>query len=89
MIDAQEAQKLSAAYWSPVYLQVAEDRIRDHAKRGLGSVAHPFYGAENYPKEADKQAVFARLRERGFTVTEHKVPPSSDPREADWDEVSW
>lgn len=41
------------------------------------------------PHLEHKDHILGRLREMGYTVAHHTVPPSTDPREHNWDEISW
>lgn len=95
-MTAKDARKLTDEFAGPdgpavrPWLDTAYRRIREAAAKGERRANHPFHGGPNggYPGPALAKAVFAILRRDGFEV-EHHTGDYSDPREGDWDEVTW
>lgn len=93
-MTAQQAREMTAANLKgPViepFLEAAYGRIKEAAECGKSSVAHPFCDVKSLVPSSVRDAALSHLEHvDGFKVVLHKVPPSNDPRERDWDEVSW
>ena len=92
-MKAEEARKITAenlkgSVIEPL-LKIAYSRIKEFAEKGKSSVPHPFYGLDLFPTEAATESAIQHLRNEGYTAKYNHVPPSADPREHSYWEISW
>lgn len=94
-MNARDARRLAESRLQTVVtdplMSFVLKRIKAAAEAGHFKLAHPFYGYDKLvgPPPEVCTTVLQRLTALGYRVTHHTILPSSDPREADWDEISW
>lgn len=70
--------------------EYVDTRIAAAAQKGKSEVNHPFQGFKGgYPSEALQQALWASLRNDGYTVEHHPNPDPGHPCSSAYDSVSW
>lgn len=102
-MNAEEARRLAGESLTPSARQVASllefvnGRIEQACKEGRRSIVHPLHGIRTPITPELRQAVRRALEAAGYEWKTHCAArnwtdhygDSRDPRESDWDEVSW
>ena len=95
-MNAEDARKLTKESLSgkviEPYLNFIYNKISEAAKNGRSEIHHPFSGVQSkslkFPTSEVREATYQRLRMDGFTII-HTNVNSSDPREVDYETISW
>lgn len=93
-MDANEARRITERALAPEadavrpYVEHVLAKVAKAAGEGKREIAHPLGGID-YPTTDVRNAVRKALEAKGFTWTHHPDPGGGDPRETEYDTLSW
>lgn len=72
-----------------IFILHLEQRIKKQAELSHSKVNVNYSGIIRLPNESERKAIRLHFENNGFTWIKHIMPPSNDPREHDWEEITW